>query len=241
MKPFVAASRRIAFKEPTLGHDAGRNERRKCQLLLANAKSAERLARKTKPSFPEPVVDLHHVRLIRLDRMFDAGHSGFDPIEITRVVCLFCLCISNHVCKANLVLLNCGTQSEYTLRRRSVADRDRDLGFLARESRAYRSPQSAPWVGHISIDTTNVYVEVGSEDKGPDAFCLWIYHGRQGSTTPLAGRPIPDAVPPREPGAAAGARAGNSRVLADQQLSPVLPTFARNVAMANYPVGKPTW
>src|SRR5688572_20996614 len=61
MKPFAMARRGIALEEPTLGHDARGDERRKCQLVLANAESAERLARKAKPSLPEPVVDLHHV------------------------------------------------------------------------------------------------------------------------------------------------------------------------------------
>jgi integrase len=42
------------------------------------------------------------------------------------------------------------------------------------------------WLGHVSIDTTNVYAEVDLETKAPDASRVRIVHLRQGTYPPLA-------------------------------------------------------
>jgi hypothetical protein len=54
------------------------------EVLMASA--AFHCSRKAKPSLPEPVVDLYHVGLFRLDCFFDTDHGGFNPIEVLRVV-----------------------------------------------------------------------------------------------------------------------------------------------------------
>lgn len=54
------------------------------------------------PSCSEPVVDLHHVRLLCLDGALDTDNRRLDPIEVVGVICLFQLCVSSHVRKADV-------------------------------------------------------------------------------------------------------------------------------------------
>ena len=53
------------------------------------------------------------------------------------------------------------------------------------------------WLGHVSIDTTNVYAEVDLETKAQMLAACGSFTAEQGADTPLAGRPVFDAVPPQ--------------------------------------------
>jgi hypothetical protein len=53
------------------------------------------------------------------------------------------------------------------------------------------------WLGHVSIDTTNVYAEVDLETKAKMLAACGSFTAGKAPARRWRGRPVPDAVPPQ--------------------------------------------